>query len=460
MSRERPIIEPIGRRSLLGAMAGAGVGMTVQPGAAAAGPRRTDDDQRARSMNFGPDASGDVTRRLQAAIDEAASRRIPLVLAPGRYPVRALTLRAGLDLSGHGSATRIDVTEASSAISGEQVDGLRLARLALTGNPSKRTLRAQQGLVSLRNSTNIALEDLDVMASPASAIALERCGGRLTRLRIRAATHAAIFSIDATGLAITDNDIADCADNGILVWASRPAEDGTLVAHNRIARIGAASGGSGQYGNGVNVFRAGSVTVTSNRITDCAFTAVRGNAASNIQILANSCARLGEVALYAEFGFEGALIANNLVDRAAAGISVTNYNEGGRLAVIQGNLVRNLFRREHEPVDKRGEGIGVEADAAVTGNTIENAPTAGIAVGWGKYMRNVAVTGNVIRNVGIGIAVTGDIAAGTALVATNLIAEASLGAVRTMRLATPYGADLTTTPALSGRIVVHGNAVA
>ena len=58
--------------------------------------------------------------------------------------------------------------------------------------------------------------------------------------------------------------------------------------------------------------------------------------------------RLGEVALYAEFGFEGALIASNIVEAAATGISVTNFNEGGRLAVVQGNLIRNLFRREHE----------------------------------------------------------------------------------------------------------------
>jgi putative cofactor-binding repeat protein len=63
------------------------------------------------------------------------------------------------------------------------------------------------------------------------------------------------------------------------------------------------------------------------------------------------------VALYAEFGFEGALIASNLVDTAATGISVTNFNEGGRLAVVQGNLIRHLFRREQEPEDKRGHGI-------------------------------------------------------------------------------------------------------
>jgi putative cofactor-binding repeat protein len=53
---------------------------------------------------------------------------------------------------------------------------------------------------------------------------------------------------------------------------------------------------------------------------------------------------LGEVALYAEFDFPGTVIANNIVDTAAMGISVTNFNEGGRLAVLQGNLI--LFRRD------------------------------------------------------------------------------------------------------------------
>ena len=51
---------------------------------------------------------------------------------------------------------------------------------------------------------------------------------------------------------------------------------------------------------------------------------------------------VGEVAIYSEFGFEGAVIANNTVDGAALGIVACNFNEGGRLAVVQGNLIRNL----------------------------------------------------------------------------------------------------------------------
>ncbi len=52
-----------------------------------------------------------------------------------------------------------------------------------------------------------------------------------------------------------------------------------------------------------------SVSVSGNRIQNCAFSAVRGNSAANIQIVGNSCSDLGEVALYSEFAFEGAVIA-------------------------------------------------------------------------------------------------------------------------------------------------------
>jgi uncharacterized secreted repeat protein (TIGR03808 family) len=127
------------------------------------------------------------------------------------------------------------------------------------------------------------------------------------------------------------------------------------------------------------------VIVSGNRIADCAFSAIRSNSGSNCQMIGNSCARLGEVALYAEFAFEGAVIANNIVDKAATGITVTNFNDGGRLAVVQGNLVRNLFFRK-DP-DSRGNGISIEADTVVSGNVIENAPGFGIAIGWVSYLR-------------------------------------------------------------------------
>ena len=138
---------------------------------------------------------------------------------------------------------------------------------------------------------------------------------------------------------------------------------------------------------------------------------MRGNSASNIQITGNSVSNVREVALYSEFSFEGAVIANNTVDGAALGVSVCNFNEGGRIAVVQGNIIRNLKPKRPigtAPDDDAGIGIYVEADSSVTGNVIENAPSFGIVAGWGKYLRDVAITGNVIRNafVGIGVSVT------------------------------------------------------
>ena len=103
--------------------------------------------------------------------------------------------------------------------------------------------------------------------------------------------------------------------------------------------------------------------------------------------MGNTATDLGEVAIYSEFAFQGAVIANNMVDGAALGIVACNFNEGGRLAVVQGNMIRNLKSRrpvESGADDIAGTGIAVEADASVTGNVIEAAPGAGINVGWGK----------------------------------------------------------------------------
>lgn len=407
-----------------------------------------------------PDLAEDQSQALQAAIDAAAERSFVLHLPAGRYLVRNIRLRPGLTLTGVAGRSTLVQSADGSLVTGERADGVHLAGLGFDGN-GRRLLGAERsGLLTLRRSSNVHLNELSLVGSSAHGVMLQASSGRLLQSTVSGATEAGIFSLDAAGLEISQNAIVDCANNGILVWRSTAGEDGTLVTANRIERIRAAAGGSGQNGNGVNVYRADSVLVTGNRIADCAYSAIRGNAASNIQMVANSCQRLGEVALYAEFGFEGALIASNVVDGAASGIAVTNFNEGGRLAVVQGNLIRNLHRREFELIDKRGEGISVEADAAVTGNTIEDAPTAGLVIGWGPYMRDVAATANVIRNARVGIMITRDPAAGSALIASNLISGSRDGAIRAMDTGTLIGPDLARAPTASARITITGNAVA
>ncbi|MBN9282110.1 MAG: right-handed parallel beta-helix repeat-containing protein, partial [Hyphomicrobium denitrificans] len=107
--------------------------------------------------------------------------------------------------------------------------------------------------------------------------------------------------------------------------------------------------------------------------------------------------------------------------------------------------------------DERGEGIAVEADAVVSGNTIENAPTVGIQIGWGVYMRDVAVTGNVVRDARVGISVTNAADAGKCLIANNLISNAKDGAIREMDRGVFQGPDLAREPGASERIHVMAN---
>jgi uncharacterized secreted repeat protein (TIGR03808 family) len=269
-----------------------------------------------------------------------------------------------------------------------------------------------------------------------------------------------VVSFAAAGLVVSRNTIVGTSDNGIEILRNAIGDDGTLVADNRIEDIKAGPGGSGQYGNAINAFRAGNVIVRGNRIRNCDYSAVRGNSAANIQITGNSVSDVREVALYSEFAFEGAVIANNTVDGAALGVSVCNFNEGGRLAVVQGNIIRNLLPKRPigtAPDDDAGIGIYVEADTSVSGNVIENAPSFGIVAGWGKYLRDVAITGNVIRKAFVGVGVSVVAGAGTALVGNNMISETPRGAVVGLDHARPITADLSTEGAQRYAHVMIGN---
>lgn len=447
----------VDRRSILVAGLGLSAAASAATGAekraaAGAGVARQD----ARGLIAASDA--DQTGILQSLIDEAANAGRALVLPAGTFKVSDLRLRAGTTLVGQPGHTVLAFAGGEAFVTADKADRLVLKDIVFDGAYKPFAEVRGEGLVNVSRSRAITLDAIEIRNSARCGLSLVEAAGRIDGIRVQDVIEAGIKSLDAAGLDIRACHVTRCANNGILVWRSEKGGDGTILSSNRISHIRNASGGTGEYGNAINVYRADGVLVEGNRISDCAYTAIRGNAASNIQIIANSCERLGEVAIYAEFGFEGALIANNIVDSAATGISVTNFNEGGRLAVIQGNLIRNLFRREKEPDgERRGEGIGVEADASVTGNTIEGAPTVGIQIGWGPFMRDVAATGNVIRRSRVGISVTNASEAGACLIANNLISQASDGAIRQMVHGVVLGPDLAKEPASGGRITLAGN---
>ncbi len=384
------------------------------------------------AAHFGvrPGGADDQSRAFQRAIEETARNRTPLAIAPGSYRVGNLRLPSHAQIVGVRGATKLLLSDSASLIAATGADNVTLSGLVLDG--LQRRLLERRGLIQFDNARRLRIVDCELINAGGTSIVCTAVDGEISGTHIADSGDVSIHSLDSRGLLIARNVITGAGNNGIQVWRGKPGDDGTIVSENRIENIDNRSGGSGQYGNAVSVFRAGNVIVRGNRIKNCAFTGVRGNAASNIQIEGNSITDTREVALYAEFGFEGALIANNTVDGAAIGVSVTNFNEGGRLAVVQGNIIRNLLPKRPagtDPGDGAGIGISVEADTAVTGNVIENAPTGGIMLGFGRHLRDVAATGNVVRRADIGIGVSVAAGAGTALIANNVFAEVRRGAI-------------------------------
>ena len=218
----------------------------------------------------------------------------------------------------------------------------------------------------------------------------------MTNTTITDSAEIALFSTDARGLIVSSNTIRGAGNNGIAIWQSSKRRDGTVVADNTIEDIRARGGGTGENGNAIAVFRAGDVSVRGNHIRGTAFSAIRANSAANVQILGNSCRDCDDVGLYSEFDYEGCIMADNVVENAGSGISVTNFDyKHGRLASVRGNLLRNLKARAGslQPQDF-GIGLHVEGDTSVVGNIIEGATLAGIRAGWGPCLRNVAISAN------------------------------------------------------------------
>lgn len=438
---------PIDRRTLLAATAAtAGAGAASQAAAAPARPSPTMISALgidASQFGVRPHATRDQSRGLQRAIEQAAATGAPLALAPGVYRAGDLKLPQGAQLVGVPGATRLILTEGPSLLSAGGASNISLTGLTLDGG--NKPLPFRRGLFHVENGNNIRVRDCTVTGAGRCGLYFLRVGGDVMDSTITDTADVAIVSFDAVGLTIARNAIRAAGNNGIQILRFQNGDDGTIIIDNRIDDITDRAGGSGQFGNAINAHRANNVIVRGNRIRNCAFSGVRGNTASNMQIIGNTITDVREVALYSEFSFEGAIIANNIVDVAAFGVSVANFNEGGRIAIVQGNIVRNLLPKRPPstaPDDLGGVGVYVEADSIVSGNVVENAPTAGIMLGWGQYLRDVNVTGNIVRNADIGVGVSVVPGSASTLIADNVISNTPHGAIVGLELAKRVTDDL------------------
>lgn len=365
---------------------------------------------------------GAVQDRLQRAIDAAQAKGGEVRLGPGEFQVDMLDVTKGVAISGVPGQTILRNAGGSPVL---RITGART--VSLTGITFT-SAGAAGDLVNVGDSTGVTVDHCQFLGG-GTGLSFRDSAGAVSNCHFRHQAQTGIFSLNARGgVQVTANRVEDIGNNGIQIWRDAKGEDGSQVLGNIVKNIAANGGGTGQNGNGISVFRAGNVMVANNRVSDCAFSAVRNNSGDNCQIIANSISRMGEVSIFCEFTFVGAVVSNNLIEDVAFGISITNANEGGRLAVCSGNLVRRV-KGHLASGTETGGGISAEADTLITGNVVEEVRDFGISAGWGPYCRNVTISNNAIKACARGVVASVSKGAGRVIIRENTITGCTSGAI-------------------------------
>lgn len=417
--------------------------------ASAALPARAAAPARDGQVAIRGDSDADQSDAVQKALDGARASGAPLMLPPGRIRVANLLFPASVRVIGVPGAT-ILAAEGGPVGTAQSADGLVLDGVGFAGSGD--------ALLAVSGSAGVRIVNCRFTGG-ATGLKLEDVGGTVEDCSF-AGSGIALFSNNSRGLAIRGNTLAECGNGGILVWRDASGADGSIVSGNRIAGVRAGDGGSGQNGNGINIYRADNVIIADNVVSDCDFSAIRVNTGKNTSIRGNSCTNCREVAIYSEFAFSGSAIIGNIVDGASGGISITNSDQGGRLATCSGNIIRNILPSSPTNPDATPFGIGAEADTVITGNTVSDVPGIGIAAGYGAYLRNVLIAANAVSGADTGIVVSVADGIGPVRVAGNMISGAKAGAIVGMRWAEVATADLAADASKFPGVSIEGNVTA
>ncbi len=403
--------ETAGAKPLVDTTGDAAATMGNMAGIADACPPPCEQAIPATELGIVPGTSADQSHAFAEALTRAGATGRSLRLPPGELVIGEVEVNAPIGIiSGPDSrlvcragARRMMTLRGPRAhLFGLHVNGA--AQRNSVGGPND---EESEGLITLRDVEDVRVSGCVVEGSGGMGLALSGCRGRVEANAFSDIADGAIFALDCQDMEILRNDIDRCGNNGIMVWQSEKRRDGALVAMNRIRHVRIDSGGDGQFGNAVNIFRAAHVRVLDNDIADCAYTAVRVDGGDGCVIARNICRRLGEVAIFVEFAHRKAIVADNLVEHAVSGITITNWEGGdtGRMATVSGNIIRDMVPRRGQPGEE-GFGIQAEAEVAITGNVIERARKYGLLLGWGRSARNLVATGNVVRDCPVGAAVS------------------------------------------------------
>ncbi len=381
---------------------------------------------------------------LQTALNSALALARPVFILPCTIPTSALTFAPAA-----GSPNRLVIQADPGTViwtlSGSSphlirmqgmVDSLFQGIIFDGANQALTEASTVVGLVRFdgATTTNCVVDNCEIRNSTQSGISFSngaRCTLRNSRI-YQCSTGA--WGLDSTSL-IENNSITSCSNNGISIWRSSINGDNSIVINNRIENISNASGGTGQFGNGVSIFRASAVTVQSNQIFTCRYSAVRVNGGGNAIVTGNNCFNLRETAIFIEaptvnINTNNCIVSNNVINGAGTGISVVNgglFNDGiTRGVIVSGNQVEAITVNPipdvgYTPPQTSGLGIICETETTITGNYVDTAATGGIVLGTNNSARRVIATGNIVRNSRFGIGFSQNSAAVDLIVSNNIV---------------------------------------
>ena len=365
------------------------------------------------------DMEDDQTAAMQAAIDQASNFGKDVLFPSGAFYVTNLRFHGNTRYIGNSGGTYLQSWQDGPVASAGSGSHMVIDGITFGGGAGGATI------FLLEDTENATFRDCG-FDNGGMAIEARYASATIENCRFGYQRDAAIHSVDSSaGMFIRGNRINNSGNAGIRIWREEPGRDSSIITGNSISWVDWKDGGNGQNGNGINIYRADDVIVTDNIISDCAFTAVRVNAGKNTQVRGNTCLNSGEVAIFSEFEFSGSIIADNIIDGAATGIDITNFDSGGRLATCTGNIVRNIYASSAVNPDTRPVGIYAEAETVVANNTIDGVPGIGIVAGYGTFLRNVVISDNVLYgvNIGIGVSVVRDPSPGAVSISGNVVSD-------------------------------------
>ena len=282
------------RRNFLVGLGASSIALTANVASA----RSVSSGINANSEGLRAGAVSDQGKKLQKIVDVASKNNQAVFIEPGRYKVSNLTLPKNTRLHGINGATKLEYAGGDHFLYAENANHVELDGISLDGSllPVKDYAEANLGIVNVKH---VSIQNCNITNASKSGIEVSNSAGRISKNQIDTAVGTAgIVGQANTGLMISDNVVSECANAGILVYRRDVGADNTIITNNRVKFISAVMGGTGQYGNGINTWQADGVMISNNHISDCAFSSIRSNSCSNIQITNNTCLRAwGDICL-------------------------------------------------------------------------------------------------------------------------------------------------------------------